>query len=150
MRNLSPHCIYNRTTCSHKADPRLGQIRADKRRLISRRHGASESHVRQMVNGQIIEGCKCSPPFGLVAYPHSNFTGDPKDQKSVMKYCLFMRGAVVSLSSKEQLTVSTSIIKAQYIALDHVQSDRISGSTLQVERPYWCNREYQSNPFQQV
>ncbi len=42
-----------------------------------------------------------------------------------MDYCYFPNGAVVSLCSKKQQTVSTSTTKAEYIALGHEAQEAI-------------------------
>lgn len=34
-------------------------------------------------------------PYGLVRYKDSNFAGDQKDRKSVMRYCFFLNGALI-------------------------------------------------------
>ncbi len=65
------------------------------------------------------------PPYGLIGYTDSNFAGDPEDQKSVMKNCFFLNGAVVSWSSKKQRTVSTSTTEAEYIALGHAAREAV-------------------------
>ncbi len=65
------------------------------------------------------------PPFGLKGYADSNFAGDPEDRKSVMGYCFFLNGVVVSWSSKKQRTVSTSTTEAEYIAFGHVAREAV-------------------------
>ncbi len=72
-----------------------------------------------LIYGQEIANClpREPPPYDLVGYADSNFTGDLEDRKSVMGYCFFLNGAVVLWSSKKQRTVSTLTIKAEYIAL---------------------------------
>ena len=64
-------------------------------------------------------------PYGLVSYADSNFAGDPEDQKSVIGYCFFLNRAMVSWSSKKQRIVSTSTIKAKYIALGHATREAV-------------------------
>lgn len=59
------------------------------------------------------------PPCGLVEYTDNNYAGHFKDRKSVIDHCFYVNEAVVSLYSKKQYTVSTSIIKAKYIAFSH-------------------------------
>lgn len=58
-------------------------------------------------------------PFGLIGYTDSNFAGDPEGRKSVMGYCVFMAGALLSWSSKKQRTVSSSTTEAEYNALGY-------------------------------
>ena len=65
------------------------------------------------------------PPYGLEGYADSNFAGDPEDRKSLMGYCFFLNGAVVSWSSKKQRTASTSTTKAEYIALGHAAREAV-------------------------
>lgn len=59
------------------------------------------------------------PPFGLIRYADSNYANNPKDKKLVMGHCFFFYEVVVSWCNKKQCTVSTSTIKAKYIALKH-------------------------------
>lgn len=65
------------------------------------------------------------PPYGLIGFADSNFAGDPEDRKSVMGYCFFLNGAVVSWCSKCQRTVSTSTTKAEYIALGYAAREAV-------------------------
>lgn len=58
-------------------------------------------------------------PFGLVGYTNSNYAGDPKNKKSVIRNYFFLHEAIVSWCSKKQGTVSTSTIEVKYIALKH-------------------------------
>lgn len=58
--------------------------------------------------------------YGLVGYTDSNFTGDPKDRKSVMGYYFFLNGAMVSWSSKKQRIIFTSTTKIKYIVLRYM------------------------------
>lgn len=53
------------------------------------------------------------PTYGLLGYVDSNFAGDSEDWKSVMGYCFFMNGAVISWSSKNQKTVFISITEVE-------------------------------------
>lgn len=76
----------------------------------------------QKIIGQIIEERECPSPFGLIGYADSNFAGDPEDRKSVMGYCFFIGGALVSWSSKKQ---RTSITEAEYIALGHASREGV-------------------------
>lgn len=59
------------------------------------------------------------PPFGLIRYVDSNYVSDPKNKKLVMDHCFFFYKAVISWCNKKQCTISTSTIKAKYIALRH-------------------------------
>lgn len=68
---------------------------------------------------------KDPPPYGLTDYADSNFAGDAEDRKSVMGYCFFLNGAVVSWSSKKQRTVSTSTTEVEYIALGHAAREAV-------------------------
>ena len=58
-------------------------------------------------------------PFGLIGYGDSSYAGDPENKKSVMRYCYFINGTVVSWCSKKQRIVSTFTIKVEYIALGY-------------------------------
>lgn len=99
----------------HNADPRKGHLRAAKR-VVRYLKGKIQL---ELVYGQRPDGC--SPidpaPYGLVRYGDSNFAGDSEDRKSIMGYCFFLNGAVVSWSSKKQKTVSTSTTEVEYIAI---------------------------------
>lgn len=64
-------------------------------------------------------------PYGLIGYGDSNFAGDPEDRKSVMGYCFFLNGAVVSWSSKKQGTVLTSTTEGEYIAIGHAAREGV-------------------------
>lgn len=57
--------------------------------------------------------------FGFKSYANSNFASDFEDHKSVIGHYFFLNDAVVSWSSKKQKTLSTSITKAEYVALDY-------------------------------
>lgn len=35
-------------------------------------------------------------PFGLIGYKNSSYTKDPEDRKSVIEYCYFINGAIIS------------------------------------------------------
>lgn len=43
---------------------------------------------------------KDPPLYKLVEYADCNIVGDPEDRKPVMSYCFFLKGVVVSWSSK--------------------------------------------------
>lgn len=104
----------------HNADPRKGHLRAAKR-------------VVRYLKGTMDMGLtfgrgtnpRDPPPYGLVGYADSNFAGDSEDRKSVMGYCFFLNGALVSWSSKKQRTVSTSTTEAEYIAIGHAAREAV-------------------------
>lgn len=93
----------------HNADLRKGHLRAAKRVV---RYLKGTIHL-ELVYGQNPDGSypTTPAPYGLIGYGDSNFAGDLEDRKSVMGYCFFLNGAVVSRSSKKQKTVSTSTVK---------------------------------------
>ena len=107
----------------HNADPCKGHLRAAKRVVC---YLKGMMHL-ELIYGQRLDGSSpTSPtPYGLVEYGDSNFARDPEDRKSVMEYCFFLNGAVVSWSSKKQRTVSTSTTKAEYIAISHVAREGV-------------------------
>lgn len=107
----------------HNADPRKGHLRAAKRIV---RYLKGTIHL-ELVYGQRPDGSSSTlpAPYGLVGYGDSNFAGDPEDRKSVMGYCFFLNGAVVSWSSKKQKTVSTSTTEAEYIAIGHAAREGV-------------------------
>ena len=107
----------------HNADPRKGHLRATKR-VVRYLKGTIEMGL--IFGRESAERWPRDPsPYGLVGYANSNFARDPKDRKSVMGYCFFLNGAVVSWSSKKQRTVSTSTTKAKYIALGHAAKEAV-------------------------
>ena len=71
------------------------------------------------------EGLETPAPFELIGYADSNFAGGPEDRKSVMGYCFFMAGALLSWSSKKQGIVPTPIIEAEYLALGHASREGV-------------------------
>lgn len=107
----------------HNADPRKGHLRAAKRVV---RYLKGTIHL-ELVYGQRPDGSSPTvpAPYGLIGYGDSNFAGDPEDRKSVMGYCFFLNGGVVSWSSKKQRTVSTSTTEAEYIAIGHAAREGI-------------------------
>lgn len=110
----------------HNADPRKGHLRAVKKVVPYLKGTMQMGLVLGKESNSYLHPSPTSPsPYGLISYTDSNFAGDPKDRKSVMGYCFFLNGAVVSWSSKKQRTVSTSTTKAEYIALGHVAREAI-------------------------
>lgn len=99
----------------HNADLRKGHLRVA-RRVVRYLKGTMEMGL---TFGRGAANPRRPPPYGLIGYGDSNFAGDPEDRKSVMGYCFFLNGAVVSWSSKKQRTVSTSTTEAEYIAIGH-------------------------------
>ena len=81
----------------------------------------------QLVYGQCPD--KSSPTllvsYGLIGYRDSNFAGDPEDRKSVMKYCFFLNGVLISWSSEKQRTILTLTTKTEYIAIGHAVRQRV-------------------------
>lgn len=57
--------------------------------------------------------------YKLVGYRDSNFAGDPKDKKSVIRYYFFLNGVLILWSSKKQRTILTLTTKAEYIIIGH-------------------------------
>lgn len=39
--------------------------------------------------------------FGVVKYTNSNYAGDPKGKKSIIRYCFFISGAIVTWCGKQ-------------------------------------------------
>ena len=68
---------------------------------------------QKAINDLSKEELNSPPPFILIAYANSNFAGDPEVRKSVIRYCFFMAGALVSWSSKKQRTVLNSTNEAE-------------------------------------
>lgn len=81
------------------ADPRVGHLRASKRVV---------RYLNDTMHLEITYGTsKIDPkPYGLMEYDDSNYAGNPKDKKSVMRHCSFINGAVASWCSKKQQTAN--------------------------------------------
>lgn len=78
----------------HNADPRKGHLRAAKR-VVRYLCGTMEMGLvfgRELGNRLPRD----PPPYGLIGFADSNFARDPGDRKSVIGYCFFLNGAVVS------------------------------------------------------
>ena len=57
---------------------------------------------------------KCS--LDLVAYIDADFVGSRLDRKSISDFCQFLRGCLVSWTSKKQYSVALSTVEAEYVA----------------------------------
>ncbi len=81
----------------------------------------------RLIFGQESNNClpRDPPPYDLIGFADSNFAEDREDRKSIMDYCFFINGAVVSWCSKKQKTVSISTTEAEYIALGHVAKEAV-------------------------
>lgn len=111
------------------ADPRVGHLKAAKRVVRYLKGTMHLGHIygsplqsTEQTKAPIPTGTK---PYGLIGYAESNYAGDPEDRKSVMGYCFYLNGAVVSWCSKKQRTVSTSTTEAEYIALGHAARESV-------------------------
>lgn len=115
-----PHGLFVVGQLSKRnADPRVGHLKAAKW-VVCYLKGTAHLGLIYGVCPQSEKETKAlssSPPFGLIGYADSSYADDPKDRKSVMEYCFFIHGTLVSWCSKKQRTVSTSITEAEYIAL---------------------------------
>lgn len=135
----------------HNADPQAGHMKAAKRivrylkgtihlGLIYGSHPKDEGDTRAP---------NAPSPFGLIGYGDSSYAGDLEDRKSVMGYCYFINGAIVSWCSKKQRTVSTSTTEAEYIALGYAAREAIwlrrFLNELQVSEPIKCITLYGDN-----
>ena len=99
----------------HNVDPRKGYLQASKRKVW---YLKGIMNLGLIYRWQVVEKLPADLlPYGLINFIDNNFAGDPKDQKSIMRYCFFLNRAVVSWSSKKQQTVSTSTTKTEYIVL---------------------------------
>lgn len=63
--------------------------------------------------------------YSLIGYVDSNFANNFKDQKLIMEYYYFFNRVVILWRNKKQRLVSTSIIKAEYIVLEHIAKKTI-------------------------
>lgn len=59
------------------------------------------------------------PLFGLIGYANSNYDNNSQNRKSVIGNCFFIHEAIIFWCSKKQQTVSNSITKTKYIALEY-------------------------------
>lgn len=109
------------------SDPRVGHLKAAKR-VIRYLKGTMHLGIRYgctlKPDGQT-KAPDAPPPYSFIGYADSNYAGKPEDRKSVMGYCFYMNGALVSWCSKKQRTVSTSTTKAEYIALGHAARESV-------------------------
>jgi hypothetical protein len=53
--------------------------------------------------------------FNLIGFTDADFTGDRLDRKSTSGTCQFLRGSLVSWSSRNQTSVALSTAEAEYI-----------------------------------
>lgn len=135
----------------HNADPRVGHMKAAKKVV---RYLKGTMHLG-LVYGSYPkdEGDTRAPNapsrFVLVGYGDSSYAGDPEDRNSVMGYCYFINGAIVSWCSKKQGTVLSSTTEAEYIALGHVAREatwlRRILNELEVSEPIACVTLYENN-----
>ena len=100
----------------YNSDPRIIHMRTAKSVLRYLKGTMSLGLIYGRDAAHLMESYK---PHGIVGYADSNYAGNPEDRKSIMGYCFFMNGAVVTWSSKKQRTVSTSTTEAEYIGLGH-------------------------------
>lgn len=107
----------------YNTNPRKDHLKVAKRVI---RYLKRTMHL-ELVYGQYPDGSSpiSSAPYGLIGYGDSNFAGDPEDRKSVIRYCFFLNGAVVSWSNKKQRTVLTSTTEAEYIAIGHAAREGV-------------------------
>ncbi len=101
----------------HQSDLRAGHMKTAKKVV---RYLKGMMHLGLVYGSQPqSETPAASSPFRLIGYRDISHSGDTEDRKSVMDYCYFFNGAVVSSCSKKQRTISTSTTEAEYIALGH-------------------------------
>lgn len=109
-----PNIVFDiRQLSKRNADPRVGHLKAAKRVL---------KYFKETIHLEITyeAGEVKLLPYKLTGYADSNQTGDLEDHKSVMGYCFFINGAIVSQYSKKQQIVSTSTTEVEYITLEHI------------------------------
>ncbi len=107
----------------HNVDPKKDHLQAAKRVV---------RYLRRIMKMGLIFGQESNnrlprdlSPYGVIGFVESNFAEDPKDRKSVMNYCFFLNGVLVSWCSKKQKTISISTTEAEYIALGHTAREVI-------------------------
>lgn len=100
-------------------NPKIGYLKV-KKRVIQYLKGTM--HLRIMYGANKVKILL----YGLVRYGNSNYAKEPKNSKSVMRYCFFINGGMVSWCSKKQRTVSISTIETEYIALGYTVQENVS------------------------
>lgn len=84
----------------HNLDPRASHMKAAKK-VVQYLKGTM--HLRFVYKSQPQSKTLTAPSsFELIGYGDSSYAGDLKDKKSVMGYCYFLNGTVVSWCSKKQ------------------------------------------------
>lgn len=90
----------------HNANPRKGYLKATKRVV---------QYLKKAMQIKLMFGQMPTNLFlyDLTGYANSNFAGNFKDQKSIMKYYFFFNKVVILWKSKKQRSVCTLTIKAK-------------------------------------
>ncbi len=79
----------------YNSDHRAGHMKSAKKMV---RYLNGTMHLGLVYGSQPQSETPAAPSlFGLIGYRDSSYAGDPKNRKSVMGYCYFLNGAVVSL-----------------------------------------------------
>ena len=91
----------------------LGQFMCESRQM----HWVVAKHVLRYLCGTVGYGLRytSSSDLTLVSYSDSDWVGSVDDQKSTSRCCFSLGSAMVSWFSRKQLTVSLSIVEAEYI-----------------------------------
>ena len=92
---MTPDIVFRiRRLSKYNTDPRKSHLQVGKR-VVCYLNGTI--HL-DLVYGQRLDRSSLilSPPYDLIGYGDSNFVEDPEDKKSVIGYCFFLNGAVVS------------------------------------------------------
>lgn len=63
--------------------------------------------------------------MGIVGYANSSYAGDLKDRKSIMGYYFFLKGTIITWSSKRQQIVSASTFEAKYVVMRYGAREEI-------------------------
>ena len=85
-------------------------------------------HLGLIYDGHFKDEKKTKAPithflFRLIEYGDNSYNKNPEERKSVIGYCYFINGAVLSWCSKKQRIVSISITKAKYIAFKYAAQE---------------------------
>lgn len=87
----------------YNSDPRIDHMKVAKKVVC---HIKSTIHLGLVYRGQSKDKGETKTSialslFGLIGYENSSYAGDPENRKSVMGYCYFINGAIVSWCSKK-------------------------------------------------
>lgn len=106
----------------YNSDPISGHIKAAKKVV---KYLTGTIYLELVYKSSQSNALVAPSPFGLIRYGDSNYADDRENRKSVVGYCYFLNGVVMTWYSKKHRIVSTLTIEAKYIALGHVIHETI-------------------------